>query len=155
MIDYTVQILNNSKDYVVQLKREKFEKEELASFYPQTNVSITSYKRRSMNEFIQDMDNFNQAKKSKIYDMIQQKRIEEEKSLNSYFRERWSKSPDFVTIDRLYKNGKQRQLKRSMSPPTWEIAKLTNPRINKRSKLMNREGNVSQILYNDAILRKK
>ena len=144
----------NTKEYVIQLNREKLDKEDQASFYPQTNVSITSQKRRSMNEFIRDMDNFNQAKKSKIFELIQQKKIEEDKSLNSYFRDRSSRSPDFSTINKLYETGRQKQLQRSMSPNIWEVSKLASPAINKRSKQLSREGNVSDILYNDALARR-
>lgn len=82
--------------------------------------------------------------------------MEESKIVNSFFegKKGRSRSPNFSKINQLYNQGVQKQLKRSISPESSKLNRSVIPKINKRSHLMVRDQNVSEILYTDAVSRK-
>lgn len=134
-----------------ELKRK--EKEIIqTSFKPKTNTSKFGSRRRSLNDFINDIKKFNRNKESKIRNEAMKKALAEDKIVNSYFtaKKNRSKSPNLKTINSLYDRGVRKQMQRSISPESRPIDRSKIPKINKRSHLMIRDQNVSELLYNEA-----
>ena len=156
---YNTSTKNISK-FVEQQESQRREKEELETkFIPKTNKnSKFGSRRRSMNDFFNDMKNFNRKKEFKIREKYLRKAVEEERSLNSYFtnkaKSKRARSPNLTTINNLYDRGVKKQLQRSASPENKPVNRSIIPKINKRSHLMVRDKDVSDILYNDASARK-
>lgn len=149
---YNTNIKKISK-YVELQEMNRKEKEILeTSFKPKTNSSKFGSRRRSQNDFINDMTKFNRNKEFKIRNQLAKRALEEDKIVNSYFsaKKNRSKSPDLSKINNLYNRGVRKQLQRSISPESKPINRSIIPKINKKSHLMVRDQNVSVILYNDA-----
>jgi hypothetical protein len=140
-------------DYALKLEQNKSEKEKSeASFRPNLIAKSTHLgdRRRSMKDFIQDMNSFNQKKESKILEQLRMKKVEESKHTNSFFKRKGSRSPDYAKLKHLYENGLRKQRMRSISPDQNPSDSSIIPKINKKSKKMIREAEVYDILYNDA-----
>ena len=143
-------------DHVLKQQQQRIEEQvKEYSFQPKTNRNKFSDRRRSMQDFITDMEAFSKRKNSKIVEEQQKKKQEESKLNNSFFRARASRSPDFTKLNQLYDKGVKKQLMRSVSPEEQTIDKGAVPKINKKSQKLVRAGNISQILYEDALTRKQ
>ena len=68
---------------------------------------------------------------AKLIEKMYEKKLEEDYSTNSFFRDKWSRSPDFTKINKLYESGRQKQIQRSASPSKNDKLKSANPLINK------------------------
>lgn len=145
------------KDYIQHLEQDKLEKQQKEErFIPKTNKSKFDSKRRSVNDFLDDMRKFSTRKDMKIEEEARQKYIIETKMVNSYFDKKGnrSRSPDLSKINNLYNNGVKKQLQRSISPQSIPQDRNVGPKINKISRKLHRNMNVSEILYDDANKRR-
>jgi hypothetical protein len=136
-----------------KIDREKTE----ASFMPKTNKSKFDSKRRSVNDFLSDMSNFSTRKNMKINEETRIKIITESRVNNSFFNNKGirSRSPNYSMLTNLYEKGVKKQIQRSVSPESLLlIDRNIAPKINKVSRMLNRDKNVSEILYEDANTRK-
>jgi hypothetical protein len=127
------------------------------SFMPKTNKSKFDSKRRSVNDFLIDMSNFSTRKNMKINEGARIKIITEGKVNNSFFNKKGvrSRSPNYSMIKNLYDKGVKKQIQRSVSPDSLLlIDRNVAPKINKISRMLNRDKNVSEILYDDANTRR-
>ncbi|CAI2378801.1 unnamed protein product [Moneuplotes crassus] len=149
---YNTNIRKVSK-YVEDQAKEIEEREKMQTYFkPKTNRSKFGTRRRSHNDFINDINTFKRRKDFQIQHKAMRQEMEESKIVNSFFQGKKdrSKSPDYDKINHLYKQGVQKQLQRSISPKSSKLSRSIVPRINKRSQLIVRDQNVSDILYTDA-----
>jgi len=144
-------------DYSVKLEKQRVEKElQDESFRPRINSSKFDSRRRSMKDFIEDMNHFSHKKESKIMEELRRKQRNESQLTNSFFKHSCSRSPDFTKLNNLYDKGVKKQRMRSISPEKDSTVEMTAmPKINKKSKLLKRDMEVSEILYNDAQKRQQ
>ena len=134
--------------------KTNMEKQEL-KFHPKTNASILGGKRRSIQDFLQDMKRFSDRHAQKVLSHMQKQRQIEDESVMQFNKPDRSKSPDYGKLNDLYSKGVHKQLMRSQSPNKSDVSKSQTPHINQISQNMARNGDVSEILYSDALRRQQ
>ena len=113
--------IGNISEFIIQeVDMKTMQEEKELKFIPKTNKSRLHSKRRSMQDFLNDMKVFSDKQVKKVQNIAHKQKEIEDKEINKFFKSTRSRSPNYDKIDKLYKHGVEKQRLRSKSPSVAE-----------------------------------